>query len=348
MATKKKLIHFKKGENYDIQKANGNILDSSICFIQDRRTIVTHGTEYKTVNWGKITPPPLEDGVYVLTADRSLIHYSMADKTALGVVVVYGEHKFMIAKEDAPEEVRSSAGIDLPALTAYDTYKGVNGGYLSKNFLSWGGALSDFDGKHNTDIILNYFSINVLNNFNQEQQIFKDWYIPALGQLGIVTLLEDKLAPAIIRTGKENMIGHYTSSTRYSDTTSFWNAYIHDICLRKEDLYYITITYNWGYNYDDLKTRFFRDFKINDYISIDNKKADIISFVVDGKNYQAFKGMSWKELCVSDFDNDFSTNSLSNNDTVFVGYGTGISINGVVNNDIIIEGHNYSVRNPYV
>ncbi len=51
MATKKKLIHFKKGENYDIQKANGNILDSSICFIQDRKTIITHGTEYKTVNW---------------------------------------------------------------------------------------------------------------------------------------------------------------------------------------------------------------------------------------------------------------------------------------------------------
>ena len=56
MATKKKLIHFKKGENYDIQKANGNILDSSICFIQDRRTIVTHGTEYKTVNWYVLEP----------------------------------------------------------------------------------------------------------------------------------------------------------------------------------------------------------------------------------------------------------------------------------------------------
>ena len=56
MAINKKLIHFSKGENYDTQKANGNILDSSICFIQDRKTIITHGTEYKTVNWGKLEP----------------------------------------------------------------------------------------------------------------------------------------------------------------------------------------------------------------------------------------------------------------------------------------------------
>lgn len=51
MAINKKLIHFKKKENFDNEVANGNILDNSIVFIQDSKEISTHGTVYKTVNW---------------------------------------------------------------------------------------------------------------------------------------------------------------------------------------------------------------------------------------------------------------------------------------------------------
>jgi hypothetical protein len=35
MAINKKLIHFKKKENFDTEVANGNILDTNIVFIQD-------------------------------------------------------------------------------------------------------------------------------------------------------------------------------------------------------------------------------------------------------------------------------------------------------------------------
>ena len=52
MAIKKKLIHFRKKENFLKEEGNGNLLDSSIVFIQDSKEIVTHGTVYKTVNWG--------------------------------------------------------------------------------------------------------------------------------------------------------------------------------------------------------------------------------------------------------------------------------------------------------
>lgn len=56
MAINKKLIHFKNKENFDNEVANGNILDTSICFIQDSKEISTHGTVYKTVNWSVLEP----------------------------------------------------------------------------------------------------------------------------------------------------------------------------------------------------------------------------------------------------------------------------------------------------
>jgi hypothetical protein len=52
MAIKHKYIHFKKKDSFLREEGNGNLLDSSIIFIQESREIVTHGTVYKTVNWG--------------------------------------------------------------------------------------------------------------------------------------------------------------------------------------------------------------------------------------------------------------------------------------------------------
>lgn len=46
MAINKKLIHFKNKENFNNEVANGNILDTSIVFIQDTQEIYTHGTFY--------------------------------------------------------------------------------------------------------------------------------------------------------------------------------------------------------------------------------------------------------------------------------------------------------------
>ena len=63
MAINKKLIHFKNKENFDSEVANGNILDSSIVFIQDSKEISTHGTVYKTVNWSVLEKPELYEWV---------------------------------------------------------------------------------------------------------------------------------------------------------------------------------------------------------------------------------------------------------------------------------------------
>lgn len=52
MAINKKIIHFKNKKNFDNEVANGNILDTSIVFIQDTQEIYTHGTFYdgSTIN----------------------------------------------------------------------------------------------------------------------------------------------------------------------------------------------------------------------------------------------------------------------------------------------------------
>lgn len=48
MAINKKLIHFKNKQNFEREVANNNILDTSICFIQDSKEIYTPGTMHIT------------------------------------------------------------------------------------------------------------------------------------------------------------------------------------------------------------------------------------------------------------------------------------------------------------
>ena len=80
MAINKKLIHFKSKENFEKEVANENILDTSICFIQDSKEISTHGTIYKSVNWSILESDPFNGHAYVdlglpsgtLWADRNV------------------------------------------------------------------------------------------------------------------------------------------------------------------------------------------------------------------------------------------------------------------------------------
>lgn len=65
MAINKKLIHFKSKENFEREVANENILDTSICFIQDSKEISTHGTIYKSVNWSILESDPFNGHAYV-------------------------------------------------------------------------------------------------------------------------------------------------------------------------------------------------------------------------------------------------------------------------------------------
>lgn len=194
MAINKKLIHFAKGENFDTQKANNNILDSSICFIQDRKTISTHNTEYRMMGWStlELKWEDLGDGVYAVSASGKPVEVASADNTCIAVALIQGPHKFWIEKNETKNttSIKAAYTADGASNTSYTYfYWGMNGsnnssitnytqtggggtssnGYLPKadgtyigspklssDYTTWtSGALSDFNGKANTIALIN-------------------------------------------------------------------------------------------------------------------------------------------------------------------------------------------------
>ncbi len=254
MAINKKLIHFKKQQTFEQEVANGNILDNSIVFIQDSKEISTHGTVYKTVNWS-ILEGGVSDGVYAVSSTGSLIDYNSADATAIGVAIVAGEHKFMIAKSDASND-GSNYDLywiqeDVAGIVNNNSVDGLHsiGGlpkpdgsfadyvyHLSGDFTTWtAGALSDFNGKANTDAIINSYtehgvSMNdidmcfVLNTFN-ESDSYKDWYIPALGQLALIYLNKTEINAALAKIGGIALTDSYYWASSEIDFYSAWNIF---------------------------------------------------------------------------------------------------------------------------
>lgn len=197
----------------------------------------------------------VSDGVYAVAADGSLIDYNSADAAAIGVALVAGEHKFMIAKSDATNNgsnynlLWTNNTSDL-SLTNYNKVDGTNSfGYLPKpdgtfggsthlsdDFTTWtNGALSDFNGKDNTAVIAAASSeaidmCTVLNTFNASDS-FKDWYVPACGQLALMYLNMTEINAALAKIGGTALAAEiYWSSSENSSNfawfVSFSNGFV--------------------------------------------------------------------------------------------------------------------------
>lgn len=174
--------------------------------------------------------------VYAVSATNALIDYTTADNTAKGVAIVAGEHKFMIAKSDATND-GSNYNLyydydkgDL-SLTNYSNADGTNSyGYLggsstpqlSQDFTTWtAGALSDFNGKSNTQVIAASSSnakdmCKVLETFNagSDNQGHSDWYVPAAGQLALMYLAKTDINAALAKIG----------GTAFNESGSYWSS----------------------------------------------------------------------------------------------------------------------------
>ena len=85
MAINKKLIHFKSKENFEKEVANENILDTSICFIQDSKEISTHGTVYKSVNWSILKPPVEEQYLTIINTGNTPLTVSLNTNTPVSI-----------------------------------------------------------------------------------------------------------------------------------------------------------------------------------------------------------------------------------------------------------------------
>ena len=182
--------------------------------------------------------------VYAVAADGSLIDYNSANSSCLGVALVAGEHKFMIAKSDAKDGTNYKLyynfdAHDLSLKDYYTTDGEERTGYLpqpdgtykstpnlSGDFTSWtAGALSDFNGIANTAVIADAGSTiknmcTVLKTFNQEEQAAgrsADWYVPALGQLALIYLNKSEINAALTKIWGTALANEsYWSSTEQS------------------------------------------------------------------------------------------------------------------------------------
>ena len=215
----------------------------------------------------------ISDGVYAVDANGKLIDYNTADATALGVALIAGEHKFMIAKSDATND-GSNYNLyynyykgDL-SLTNYSNANGTNSyGYLggsstpqlSQDFTTWtAGALSDFNGKSNTQIIAASSSnakdmCKVLETFNagSDNQGHSDWYVPAAGQLALMYLAKTDINAALTNIGGTafNESSRYWSSSEYV-ADSAWYVDFSGGCVGSRN------------KRDGLRVRFIRDISV--------------------------------------------------------------------------------------
>lgn len=184
------------------------------------------------------------DGVYAVNKNLRLIPVSEADNTCIGIALVYDRHRIMIEKnENSNQSYKDvSAGYnrsylfywggyvrDQPGITNYDkldesnndgylkpeqgSYKGTP--YISENIFSWtSGALSDWDGKTNSEVLKEvteggegyngYVTIGrVLNAFlaSPDAKGFDDWYIPSCPQLSLIWMKLNSVNNALSAIG---------------------------------------------------------------------------------------------------------------------------------------------------
>ena len=235
-----------KSYNYAMKLSSTGLSITEVT-LTDWQTTDLGNTDFEPVN-----PWDVPNGVYAVSADGIPMDYTTADGTALGVALVAGEHKFMIAKSDATDGTNTTLYwiknyFDL-SLTNYTYADGTNSyGYLggtatpqlNKDFTTWtAGALSDFNGKANTAVIAAASSdtrdmCTVLNNFNASDS-HKDWYVPACGQLALMYLNMIEINKALAKIGGTELAAEgYWSSSECSYDWS-WAVYFDTGAVSKD------------------------------------------------------------------------------------------------------------------
>ena len=187
--------------------------------------------------------------VYAVSSTGSLIDYSTADNTAKGVAIVAGEHKFMIAKNDATND-GSNYNLywgnklyqkDVAGITNISSGSGYigEGKTYGTDFTIWtAGPVVDFNGKANTDAIIAAYTehgvamdakdmCKVLETFNggSDNQGHTDWYVPACGQLALMYLAKTDINAALAKIGGTALESDYYWSSSEDVSSYAWSVY---------------------------------------------------------------------------------------------------------------------------
>lgn len=188
------------------------------------------------------------DGVYAVDASGKLIDYNTADSSCLGVALVAGEHKFMIAKSNATDDTNTTLywgknlyKNDVAGITNISSgadYIGEGKKY-GTDFTTWStGPVVDFNGAANTAAIIAGYTehgvsmdardmCTVLNTFNVSDS-YNDWYIPACGQLALMYLAKTDINAALAKIGGTAFESNYYWSSSESGAYPAWRVNFND------------------------------------------------------------------------------------------------------------------------
>ena len=271
-------------EHQDVTDA----LDAAISNKADKTEIPTKISQLENDS-NYIQDDVISDGIYAVDANGKLIDYTTADSSCLGVAIVAGEHKFMIAKKDATNDGRNyelyyDRSNDDLSLTNYSNADGTNdygylprpnGSYqstpnLSPDFTTWTeGALSDFNGKSNTEVIAASSSnakdmCKALETFNagSDNQGHTDWYVPACGQLALMYLAKTDINAALAKIGGTTFGSDYYWSSSECDANDAWRVFFYNGYV------------SFSGKSDDYQVRFVRDISVK---SLKEKVSDLES-----------------------------------------------------------------------
>ena len=103
MAINKKLIHFKSKQKFNEELANGNILETSIVFIQDTIEIYTHGQLYDGSTFDSSNIEASIENIINNKADLQYVNETFATKQELNSRVFIGtqtEYNFAYANNN--------------------------------------------------------------------------------------------------------------------------------------------------------------------------------------------------------------------------------------------------------
>ena len=204
------------------------------------------------------------DGVYAVKADGTPVEYAEAsDASYAAVAFVLNGKAYQVAKADATgyegaETVYwwKNSPQDIQYLINYNMVDNTNTeGYLPKTDGSWGGdpnldadwtkwptyntataALSDFNGKANTELIIaaqtteglvqDYTLAQAIVNFRSNSTVNdskEDWFCPALGELAFMFLQKDKLNALLnLVSGTQFSESWYWSTSEYNSNIAWY------------------------------------------------------------------------------------------------------------------------------
>lgn len=215
---------------------------------------------------GSIDLTTASNGVYAVAQNGKGVTIAEADESCIGVALIVTDadtpQRIMIEKTQSYDATNATNKTfywgknlyqkDVAGITEISTTDGTNGnGYLPKadgtyystpnlssDYTTWtSGALSDFNGKNNTNAIITAYTehsvdmdaedmCKVLQTFNTgtygSNQGFTDWYIPAEGQLALIYLNNTDINEALTAIGGTTFLEVYYLSSSELNSNNGW------------------------------------------------------------------------------------------------------------------------------